>query len=141
MFTLTLTHKNMFKENQSNPTDTNTIIGASVSVEGDFNGQGDVLIEGKLKGSIKTGQHIQIGKNALVEAEIKAASAHISGAVKGNIAAKEKIELTKSARVEGNLTGAIISIEPGAVFNGQCTMNAADSNKETEGEISKKEEK
>jgi len=112
----------MFKDNQNTMDDTKTIIGASVSVEGDFNGKGDVIIEGKLKGSVKTGQNITIGEQAVVEAEIKAANAFIAGVVKGNINVKEKLELTKTAQIFGNINSKSISIEDGAIFNGQCTM-------------------
>ena len=112
----------MFKDNQNSLDDTKTIIGASVSVEGNFNGKGDVVIEGKLKGSIKTKRDITIGEQALVEAEIEAVNAYIAGRVKGNIKAQENVELSKTAVVEGDITTKSISIESGAVFNGQCSM-------------------
>ncbi len=125
----------MFKDNQNSLDDTKTIIGASVSVEGNFNGKGDVVIEGKLKGSIKTKQNITIGEQALVEAEIEAINAFIAGQVKGNIKAQENVELSKTAVVEGDITTKSISIEAGAVFNGQCSMmdtKKAEPNKQVE---------
>lgn len=112
----------MFKENQPASVDTKTIIGASVNVEGDFNSKGDVLIVGRLKGSVKTLQNITVGQSAVVQAEVEAANAHIAGTIIGNLTVKEKVELTKTAKIKGNLLTKELSIEAGAVFNGNCSM-------------------
>jgi len=99
-----------------------TIIGPSVKVEGDFNGEGDLVIEGHFTGSIKTKHNIQIGKDAVIKANIEADIAHISGTVTGDISVKSKILLTKSAKLEGNLACQTLQIEEGAFFNGQSQM-------------------
>ncbi len=130
----------MFKDNQNSLDDTKTIIGAGVSVEGDFNGKGDVIVEGQLKGSIKTKQNVTIGEQALIEAEIEAANAYIAGRVKGNIKTEEKIELTKSAVVDGDITTKIISIEDGAIFNGHCSMQKEKKEDKTPEDLQEKGE-
>ena len=115
----------MFKENQTT-TDSKTVIGASVNVEGDFKGQGDVIIEGKLKGSLATEHDATIGDQAEVEANINANNAYVAGKVTGNIEAGGRVELSQSAQVNGNITATTISIESGAVFNGQCLTRGSD---------------
>lgn len=112
-----------------NPNESDTIIGHSVSVEGDFIGEGNVLIEGKLKGNIKTTHNLKVGKDAEIEANISAENAIISGYVKGDIKVTNSLEITKTARIEGNISCAILSIEPGSYFQGNCQM-AKNSNKE-----------
>jgi cytoskeletal protein CcmA (bactofilin family) len=107
-----------------NPNDSQTIIGLGVAVEGDFNGNGDVIIEGKLKGSIKTTNHLQIGKEAKIEAEINADTAVIAGQVKGNVKVNGALELMKSARLEGNISCQSLTIESGCFFQGNCVMSA-----------------
>jgi len=114
----------MFKESESKHSEeSKTIIGSSVNVEGDFKGKGDVLIEGKLKGSVKTDQDVTIGEHAVVNAEVEANNAYIAGKVHGNVVIKDKLELTKTAEIKGNISASTLSIEAGARFNGQANMD------------------
>lgn len=99
-----------------------TIIGPSVKVEGDFKGEGDLVIEGILVGNLQTKNNLKIGKNAIVEASIKANNAFISGKVKGNIVVKGKLEITGTAIVLGNIKAQILSIESGALLKGDLDM-------------------
>lgn len=105
-----------------NPNESETVIGHSVSVEGDFIGEGDMLIEGKLKGNIKTTHGLRVGKDAEIEANISAENAIISGFVKGDIKITHNLEITKTAKIEGNISCEILSIEPGSFFQGNCQM-------------------
>jgi cytoskeletal protein CcmA (bactofilin family) len=99
-----------------------TIIGPSVKVEGDFKGEGDLVIEGILVGTLQTKNNLKVGQNALVEASIKANNAFISGKVKGNITVKGKVEITGTAIILGNVKAQIISIESGALIKGNLDM-------------------
>ncbi len=106
-----------------NLNESQTIIGHAVSVEGDFTGEGDVIIEGKLKGNIKTTHSLRVGKDAEIEANISAENAIISGFVKGDIKITNNLEVTKTAKIEGNIACEILSIEPGSYFQGNCQMS------------------
>jgi cytoskeletal protein CcmA (bactofilin family) len=46
----------------------------------------------------------------------------VMGEVNGTIDAKERIEVYPPGRLGGNVQAAVISIEPGAIFNGNCAM-------------------
>lgn len=99
-----------------------TIIGPSVKVEGDFKGEGDLVIEGILVGTLQTKNNLKIGQNALIEASIKANNAFISGKVKGNIVVKGKVEITGTAIILGNIKAQVISIASGALMKGSLDM-------------------
>lgn len=118
----------MFSKNDSAPTakSVETIIGPSVKVEGDFKGEGDLVVEGILLGSLDTKNNLKIGQNAVVEANIKANNAFISGRVKGNITTKGKIEITGTAIILGDIKAQVISIESGALIKGQLNMPVGD---------------
>ena len=114
----------MFNKNQDmgNSKNIETIIGPSVKVEGDFKGEGDLIIEGILVGNLQTKNNLKIGQNAIVEAEVKANNAFISGKVKGNISVKGKLEVTSTAVILGDIKAQIISIESGALLKGKLEM-------------------
>jgi cytoskeletal protein CcmA (bactofilin family) len=102
-----------------------TIIGPSVKVKGEFNGQGDIIVEGVLEGSLKTGNRLRVGDKAKIKASIEAKDSSISGEVTGNIKIKGFLELTATARITGDVEAASIAIEKGAQINGRITMGGA----------------
>jgi len=113
----------MFKnESEVSIKNAETIIGPSIKVKGNFFGEGDIIVEGILEGEIKTSKNLLIGPKAIVHANIEANQAKISGEVHGNIHIKGYLELSSNAKINGDIQAAKISIEPGAVFNGLCTM-------------------
>ena len=114
----------MFKKNEAvDFNNAETIIGPSVKVEGDFVGQGDLVIEGSVKGNVKTNGNLRIGAQAKVTATIEAANAIISGEVHGNITVTGDLELTESAKVTGDVAAQTIAIARGATLNGKCDMS------------------
>jgi len=115
----------MFKKDQPvahNSKTIETIIGPSVRVEGDFKGEGDLVVEGILVGSLQTKNNLKIGQNAMVEANIRANNAFISGKIKGNITTKGKVEITGTAVILGDIKAQVISIESGALIQGTLNM-------------------
>ncbi len=109
------------------PNESQTIIGPSVSVEGNFTGDGDVIVEGKLKGSINTSHDLTIGKNAIIEANISAENAIIYGQITGDLEIKGNLELAKNAKINGNISCKSLNVEAGSIFNGQCVMKQYDT--------------
>ncbi|OIO46764.1 MAG: hypothetical protein AUJ28_02050 [Parcubacteria group bacterium CG1_02_37_51] len=114
----------MFKE--ENPAKdiktADTVIGASVKVEGDFNSDHDIIIEGSVSGNVKTKNNLKIGKNSKVKAEISAKNAFIAGTVTGNVVVQDKLHVTSDAEIKGNITASLIMVELGAKLNGQCRI-------------------
>ena len=116
----------LFNDKQSLPTnggkEIETVIGPSVKVEGNFRGQGNVIVEGVVHGSLKTDKDLTVGAGAKISANVTAANAKISGEVKGTVKIKGKLELTETAKIFGDVETEILSIAPGAILNGKCTM-------------------
>jgi cytoskeletal protein CcmA (bactofilin family) len=102
--------------------DAETIIGSSVKVEGNFACEGNMIVDGEVRGKIATNGFLQVGDKALIEAEVKAGNGKISGVIKGNVKVDGYLELTSSAKITGDMKFGSISIERGAVVNGRCTM-------------------
>ncbi len=111
------------KDNKSEKfKDAETIIGASIKVKGNFQGQGNIIIEGALEGSLKTASDVFIGHQAKVVANIESKGAVINGEVRGNIRAKGYLSIGETAKIFGDIQYGEISIDKGASINGQLIM-------------------
>lgn len=102
--------------------DAETIIGASIKVKGNFQGQGDIVVEGALEGSLKTDSSIYIGDQAKIVANMESKDAIVNGEVRGNLKVKNYLAIGSTARIFGDIQYAEISIEKGAVISGQLLM-------------------
>jgi len=99
-----------------------TIVGPSVKIKGDFNGHGNIIVEGIVEGSLKCGNMLSVKNKAKIMADIEAKDAIIGGEVEGNIKISGYLEITSTAKIIGDIEATKISIAEGALFNGKCTM-------------------
>ena len=102
--------------------DIETIIGASVRVEGDLIGQNNMKIFGQVAGKVQTKGDIFIEESANIEADVEATNVTISGTVEGSVKAIERLKVEKSGKISGDIAAKILSIATGASFSGQCNM-------------------
>jgi len=120
--------------------DAETIIGASIKVKGNFQGQGDIVIEGALEGSLKTEANLYIGDKAKVVASVESKDATINGEVKGNIKTRGYLALGSTAKIFGDIQYNELSVERGAVINGQLLMTTEISNRRENKKVEDKTE-
>src|SRR3990167_7936915 len=99
-----------------------TIIAQGVKVEGDFQSEGDVIIEGEVKGNVKTKAHLRVGESARIHADVSAKSAVVAGEIQGNVTIAERLELGEHSLVKSDITTAVLRIAPGAQVNGMLRM-------------------
>lgn len=111
------------KENENiNIKDAETIIGPSIKVKGNFHGQGNIIIEGQVEGSIKTNGFLLIGNKSIISANTEAKNAKVGGTVMGNIKIDEYLEIGPTANIKGDIEVKSISISKGAIINGRIIM-------------------
>jgi cytoskeletal protein CcmA (bactofilin family) len=113
----------MFKGDAA--TGTETLIGPSVHVKGDFKSQGNVQIEGQVTGTIQTGGNLKIGEQAKINANVAASNAWVAGSIKGNVMVGERLELSPSAKIEGDVSAKVLVMAEGAQLNGRCQMSGS----------------
>lgn len=103
-------------------------IGKSLSIEGTITGSDDLVIEGRVKGSIKLSDNmLTIGSNGVVEADVEAKEIRVQGKLNGATKARDRIEIGKTGSVEGEVTTSRIAVEDGAVFRGSVNIATPDS--------------
>jgi len=93
-------------------------------VKGEISGDEDLLVDGKVEGSIAVGEHrLTVGHNGQVTGGLAAREIIISGKVDGNQnVVSESIEIKKEASVIGNVNTRRILIEDGAGFKGSIEI-------------------
>ena len=112
------TEKKVAAEEVSN----SNIIGKGTTLTGDLETFGNLRIEGKLKGNIKSKSKIAFGQSSEVEGNVLAQNADIAGHVSGTVEIAETLVLKASAVIDGDIVTDKLLVESGAVFNGSCKM-------------------
>lgn len=110
-------------------------------ISGKLSFDGPARIDGEVDGEITAKDSITIGENAIVTAQIKAASIIVSGKVSGDITGSQKIEIRPSAKVTGNLAAPVLVIQEGALFEGHCSMQPEGAREDRKVTVFPKEER
>jgi cytoskeletal protein CcmA (bactofilin family) len=98
-------------------------IGPSISIRGEVTGDEDLLIQGRVDGSVDLKQHaVTVGPEGKVKAGIVARVVVVEGMVEGNLKADEQVILRSSASVQGDITSPRLVLEDGARFRGGVDM-------------------
>ncbi|MGJ3258867.1 MAG: bactofilin family protein [Rhodospirillales bacterium] len=95
-----------------------SIISRDLSIVGDMLSDGEIQIDGKVNGDIRT-RILIVGESAKVKGEIVAETCHVLGRVDGQIKAKV-VKLSETAHVVGDILHEDLSIETGAFLEGHC---------------------
>lgn len=98
------------------------IISEGTSIKGDVAASGDIRIDGTLLGNIEAKGRLVIGPKGRVEGEINCNNIEISGYIKGKIKVAELLNMKSSAKINGDIVAGKLSVEPGSLFTGTCTM-------------------
>lgn len=102
--------------------DTNTIIGESILIKGNLEGDEDLTIQGRVEGAINLTKTLIIEPSGVTKADVSVANAVVSGVMVGNISATDSVELTESGRMVGDIQAPRVIINEGALFKGQVDM-------------------
>jgi cytoskeletal protein CcmA (bactofilin family) len=119
--------KNNIMSNNDSPA--RNIIGNGTLIKGEIESNGDIRIDGKVIGLLKSNGKIVLGQNGTIEGDIYCKQADLSGHVNGKIFVDELTSLKSTSRVEGELTTKQLYIEIGAIFTGKCEMGKVDAPK------------
>jgi cytoskeletal protein CcmA (bactofilin family) len=103
-------------------TGTTSLLSKEVKIEGDIQGNENLQIEGKLKGSIKISGDIYVGPTGVVEANVEADNVVIQGLISGNVTARKQLQIQASGKLMGDCTAQTIDIKEGAYFEGRSKM-------------------
>lgn len=98
------------------------VISRGTSIKGDVVSDGNMRVDGTINGNLTVKGTLFMGESGYINGTIACQNAELAGKVDGNIRVDEVLSLLKNACIKGDLVIGQISIEPGAVFSGYCSM-------------------
>jgi cytoskeletal protein CcmA (bactofilin family) len=98
------------------------IIGDGASIDGQLRCEGTIFVRGHVKGEIESKHGVVIEAGANVEAQVAGEYVTVHGEMSGSIDSIGRVEMAPGSRVTGDVTAGSLSIEDGAVFEGNVRL-------------------
>jgi cytoskeletal protein CcmA (bactofilin family) len=117
----------MAKFNEPDNTTIN-LISTGTDITGDVKSNGDIRIDGTLTGTLNTKGKVVVGPTGKVNGEVICKNSEIAGIIEGKITVGQLLNLKASSKINGDIVTSKLSIEPGAVFSGNCKMSDNENN-------------
>jgi cytoskeletal protein CcmA (bactofilin family) len=96
-----------------------SIIANGVKITGTIDADGaEIQVDGEVEGNVRGGS-LTVGDTGMVKGDVISESVTIHGRVEGSVRAR-KVMLARNAHVLGDIVHQSLSVEMGAVFEGQC---------------------
>ena len=114
--------KNQENKTAAEITSSSNTIGKGAILEGNLETFGNVRVEGKVIGNIKTKSKAAFGHSSQVDGSILAQNAEIAGHINGTVEVTEVLILKPTAVIDGDIITNKLIVESGAAFNGNCKM-------------------
>ena len=94
-----------------------------IFINGDIKAEGDLIINGKVKGNVEIKSHSFIlGPSGRLMGNIYGQNVRIRGHMKGEIKAAGKVEITREAKFSGKIKCKSIYVEKGAYFQADVDL-------------------
>jgi len=118
----------MAKFNETDNIPTINLISTGTDITGDIKSNGDIRIDGSLTGNLNTKGKVVIGPTGKVKGEVICKNSEVAGIIEGKIMVGQLLNLKASSKIIGDIVTVKLSIEPGAVFSGNCKMSDTENN-------------
>jgi cytoskeletal protein CcmA (bactofilin family) len=99
------------------------IIGKQITIRGNLSGSEDLIVEGRIEGTVALKNHLTLEVSGVMEADIDVADVTINGQMSGDIVAAGSASINATAKMVGNIRAPRIIIEDGARFKGSIEMD------------------
>jgi len=111
-------------ETQINPTNESvTVLGPTLRFKGELRADEDIMIQGRVEGSIKHSQRLTICHEGHVKGDITGQVIEVKGFVEGDLVATTSVSVASTAHLKGDIFAPSISIVEGADFTGRVEMD------------------
>lgn len=103
-------------------------LGRGVAIRGDMLAREDLVVEGRVDGSLSAPGHaITIARGGVVRGHVFARVIFVEGSATGDLTATERVEVAAGARVEADITAPSVALVEGAWVVGRIDMARAEA--------------
>lgn len=95
---------------------------AGSKIVGNIAADSDFRIDGTIEGELSCTGKVVIGEGGKVKGTIICQQAEIMGLLEGKVNCSQQLSLRANGKIEGDVVTKTLIVEPGAVFNGSCSM-------------------
>ena len=103
------------------------VIGKGTIIQGNIVAEGDLFIEGTVRGDVTTKTTLIVGPTCVIEGNIVADHAEVAGQVKGTVQALGLLIIKSSSMIDGDVLTKNLNVESGSTFNGRFTVGSVTS--------------
>ena len=103
-----------------------TLIAADAEWEGKLVAQGDVRVEGVLRGELETEGTLTVAPQAQVHGTIRARDIVIGGDVEGEVLCQERLEILPGGSARGQINSGTLVVHEGAYIDSRFQMRRGD---------------
>ena len=105
-----------------------SVIGETLHFKGELSAGEDLVIEGKVEGTVNQGKCcLTVKPKGELVANVNATKIFIEGRVEGDLAATVSVTIRESGEVTGNIVAPSVAIDEGATFNGSIEMRSPEA--------------
>jgi cytoskeletal protein CcmA (bactofilin family) len=102
-----------------------SVLGKTLVFKGELSADEDLVLQGRVEGSIHHTQSLTVGVDGVVIGDVHARSIVIEGTVEGDLHGVASVLIAATAKVRGNIVAPRVGITEGANFNGAVDMSNA----------------
>jgi cytoskeletal protein CcmA (bactofilin family) len=102
---------------------TSGIIGRGTVIKGNLSGSGDVVVEGRVEGTVSLKDQLSIEPEGKVFADVEVENLEVHGEMSGDINAGDRVLIAATAKVVGDIKAPRVVIQDGARFKGSIEMD------------------
>ena len=97
---------------------------AGSKIVGNITADSDFRIDGLIEGELNCSGKVVIGEAGRIKGSVVCANAEILGLMDGKITCHQQLSLRANGKIHGDVLTKTLIVEPGALFNGTCSMGA-----------------
>jgi cytoskeletal protein CcmA (bactofilin family) len=102
-----------------------SVLGKTLVFKGELSADEDLVLQGRVEGSIHHTQSLTVGVDGVVIGDVYARSIVVEGTVEGDLRGTSSVLVTATAKLRGNIAAPRVGIMEGAIFNGSVDMSGA----------------
>jgi cytoskeletal protein CcmA (bactofilin family) len=103
--------------------DTPCTIGTGLRIRGRLSGSGNLVVHGRIEGTIELDAHVVIESPGRVVADIVSRELTVRGGMTGDTTASDRISITNGATLVGKMCAPRVVLEDGCLFTGVIEMD------------------